>query len=226
MIQNPRAPNSSLIPPEVAPEADGAFFEPVQELPGDAAMDPSVEGTEEMFDRIAAGLYNLASMLVGQGEQSVRLVENALATADISCRQGALEARKGSLLTLAQAALETIARRDPGALAAPEGAPAPVTCIEDDDLDAAGVSAEELERMFAGPDRDRVREWLANLPTALRTIFALRAVARFSAVETAELLVAHAGPSAANWNAESVREVFRQGLCSLASQLIHASTTR
>ena len=80
--------------------------------------------------------------------------------------------------------------------------------------------------MMAGPDRDRVREWLAELPTALRTIFALRAVAGLSPRETAELLANYGGPAAADWNPESVREVFRQGLCSLASQLLQATAAR
>jgi hypothetical protein len=97
------------------------------------------------------------------------------------------------------------------------------TCIEDDDLDAAGVSSDELERMIAGPDRDRVRRWLEGLPTVLRTIFVLRAVAGFTPSETADLLRAHGGPKAAGWSAESVRELFRQGLCSLASQVLQAA---
>jgi hypothetical protein len=71
-----------------------------------------------------------------------------------------------------------------------------------------------------------VRKWLASLPTAMRSVFVLRAVAGFTAAESAALLVAHGGPLAAGWTAEAVREIFRQGLCSLASQLIHASGVR
>ena len=37
------------------------------------------------------------------------------------------------------------------------------------------------------------------------------------------LLAAHGGPRAAGWTPEAVRELFRQALCSLASQLIHAT---
>jgi hypothetical protein len=99
------------------------------------------------------------------------------------------------------------------------------TCIEHDDLDSAGISSEELARMIAGPDRERVREWLAKLPTDVRTVFVLRAVAGFSAAETAGLLAAHGGPQAAGWNVDAVRAVFRQGLCSLASQLLQASVS-
>jgi hypothetical protein len=231
MVQNSPVPNSSFIPPQPVPEGADLFSQRVHGLldgrpKDDATVNRALEGMDKMFDLIAAGLYSLASMLVGEGELSVRLVENAVATADLSESQGPLEARKSSRIALAKAALEMIARREPESLAAPEGVSAPGTCIEDDELEAAGVSAEELERMIAGPDRDRVREWLAKLPTALRTVFALRAVAGLSAAETAELLAGHGGPSAGGWNPESVREVFRQGLCSLASQLLHDSAAR
>jgi len=37
------------------------------------------------------------------------------------------------------------------------------------------------------------------------------------------MLAEHGGKGAEGWNADAVREFFRQGLCSLASQLIHAT---
>jgi DNA-directed RNA polymerase specialized sigma24 family protein len=187
---------------------------------------PIPAGRDEIFDRIAAGLYSLASMLVGEGEDGVRLVEIAVASAEVSVCHNPDEARKSSRRALSVAALDILSRRDPGSLAAPEGLKPAETCIEDDDLAAAGVSGDELERMIAGPDRDRMRKWLASLPTALRIIFVLRAVAGFTAAETATLLAAHGGPRAAGWTLAAVGELFRQGLCSLASQLIQASSTR
>ena len=39
----------------------------------------------------------------------------------------------------------------------------------------------------------------------------------------AGVLAGHGGPLAAGWTSDAVRELFRQGLCSLASQLIHAT---
>ncbi len=86
--------------------------------------------------------------------------------------------------------------------------------------------AKSWQTMMAGPDRDRVRKWLASLPLEMRVVFVLRAVAGFTSADTAAMLAAHAGPSAAGWNADAVREIFRQGLCSLASQLIQATTAR
>jgi len=180
----------------------------------------------EIVELIAAGLYSLASMLVGEGADSERLVEMAIADAEISVCQNPQEAVESSRRALSAAALDLIGGRDPGSLAAPEGLAPASTCIEDDDLAAAGISNEELERMIAGPERDRVRTWLASLPTAMRTVFILRAVAGFNAAETAGMLKAHGGPQSAAWTQQAVGEVFRQGLCSLASQLIQASGTR
>jgi DNA-directed RNA polymerase specialized sigma24 family protein len=183
-------------------------------------------GLEEIVEQIAAGLYSLASMLVGEGEESERLVETAIADADISVCQDPEQARQSSRRALSAAALGLLAARCPGCLEAPEGLAPASTCIEDDDLASAGISSEELESMIAGPERDRVRKWLASLPATLRTVFVLRAVAGFTAAETSEMLRTHSGPQAAPWNPEAVREVFRQGLCSLASQLLHASAAR
>jgi len=160
---------------------------------------------------------------VGEGENSIRLVETAVANAEVSVCHDPAEARKSSRRALCAAALDLLAERDAVCLAAPEGLEHAATCIEDDELDAAGMSSEELERMIAGPDRDRVRCWLESLPTVLRTIFVLRAVAGFTPAETADLLRVHGGAQAAGWSAEAVRELFRQGLCSLASQVLHAA---
>ncbi|MGB6828538.1 MAG: hypothetical protein WBE41_10895 [Terracidiphilus sp.] len=216
----------SLIPPKPMPPVAEAFTRSVQGLLDGRAKDDvevkqALNGLDEMFDIIAAGLYSLASMLVGEGEESVRLVEHTVSTAEVSERGDHFEARRNSRRTLAEAALDAITRREPGKLAAPRGSTGPATCIEDDDLDSVGVSANELEQMIAGPDRDRVREWLRNLSTSVRTVFVLRAVAGFTSAETAALLAAHGGPGAEGWTSSTVRDVFRQGLCSLASQLIH-----
>jgi hypothetical protein len=180
----------------------------------------------EIIERIAGGLYSLASMLIGEGEDSIRLVENTVANAEVSACQDPEEARRSSSRALGCAAIGLLAERDPASLAAPDGVAPVSVCIEDDDLASAGISAEELQSMIAGPERDRVREWLASLPVGLRIVFVLRAVAGFTTAETAALLQKHGGPQAVGWTPEAVREVFRQGLCSLASQLIHATAAR
>jgi DNA-directed RNA polymerase specialized sigma24 family protein len=193
----------------------------------EATVARAFEGLEEIFEMIAAGLYSLASMLVGEGEQSVRLVEEAVANAEVSACSDPVHGRKSSRRALAIAALHLLAGRNPGCLAPPEGVmAAPRCCKEGGELVSAGISNEELESAIGGPERDRVRGWLASLPTAVRTVFVLRAVARFTSAETAALLLEHGGEQTAGWTAETVREAFRRGLCSLASQLIHASAVR
>ena len=212
------------MPQEFDPPHNGSISAPPD------AYEQSVSGSsdvlQEIVEQIAAGLYSLASMLAGEGEDSERLVEAAIANAEISVCQDPHEALQSSQREVSAAALDLLASRDPEGLIAPEGLAPASTCIDDDDLAAAGISSEELKSMIAGPDRDRVRRWLASLPMWMRTVFVLRAVAGFSAIETAALLKAHGGPQAASWTPEATREVFRQGLCSLASQLLHASAER
>lgn len=225
MPQDSVTPNASLIPATPIPARAQEFTERVHGLldgqPKDeATVAQAFDGLDEMFDLIAAGMYSMASMLVGEGEDSISLVENAVANAVVSSAHGTSEARQASRRALCCAALDTLVRRHPTSLATPQGLQHAATCIEDDDLDAAGVSRDELERMMSGPDRDHVRNWLESLDTAPRTIFVLRAVASFTPSETAELLQAHGGLDAAGWNPDAVRELFRQGLCSLASHLL------
>ena len=231
MAEETRIPDSSLIPPKPLPAGAEEFARQVQGLldgqPKDeATVAGAFEGMDGMFDIIAAGLYSLASMLVGEGEDSIQLVETAVTNAEMSPGSSAEEARHSSRVALATAAIELIADRNPAQLAAPVGLEPAVTCIENDDLDAAAEARGAMERMIAGPDRDRVRNWLESLPVAMQVIYVLRAVAGLTTDETAGLLTAHGGPGAAGWTSASVRELFRQALCSLASQLIHATAGR
>jgi DNA-directed RNA polymerase specialized sigma24 family protein len=192
----------------------------------DLMPEPNSADLQEIFELVASGLYSLASMLVGEGEESARLVEEAVATAQVSPCADPLEARRSSRRALAVAALKLLAERCPGCLDAPLGLTPATTCIEGDDLASAGISARELESMISGRERERVRQWLEGLPTWMRSVFALRAVAGFNAAETAELLKLHGGPQAATWTPAAVSEVFRQGLCSLASQVLHESAKK
>jgi DNA-directed RNA polymerase specialized sigma24 family protein len=217
----------ALVPPQTVPaEADALTWQVSNLIDGHPKHETPLEGMDQLFDRIASRLYSLASMLVGEGEDGERLVESTIATVELGPGASPIEARQSCQRILAAEAIAILERRQPGSLAAPEGLEHSVTCIEDDDLDAAGEYGEELERMLSGPDRGRVREWLESLPAVLRAIFVLRAVAGFGSAETAGLLASNAGPGAAGWTAESVRESFRQGLCSLASQLLHATAGR
>lgn len=219
--------SGSLIPPQPLPAGAQDLSKRVHGLmdgqaKNDAVVERALEGLDTTLDVIAARLYSLASMLVGEGEDGVRLVETAVATAEVATYSDVIQTRKNSRRALARAALGMLEKRTPGCLDAPEGLEPCGGCLDDDDLKAAGVSLDELELAIEGPDRDRVRTWLEELPADVRTVFVLRAVAGFTAAETAGLLVEHGGVKAAGWNVELVRAVFRQGLCSLGSQVLQA----
>jgi len=216
-----------LIPKQPIPAGAEEFSQKVHGLldgqPKDeATVSKALGGMDALLDVIAAGLYSMASMLVGEGEESIQLVETAIARTNLSACSSADEARQSSRRELCSAAIEMISERKPGSLAAPEWLEHAATCIEDDDLESAGISRAELESMLAGPNRASIKKWIEGLATETRVIFVLRAVAGFSANGTAEMLASHGGKGAEKWNSDAVREIFRQGLCSLASQLIHA----
>ena len=70
--------SESLIPSKPVPECGQVFTKRVQGLldgqpKDDETVSQALKGMDEMFDLIAAGLYSLASMLVGEGEDSIRL---------------------------------------------------------------------------------------------------------------------------------------------------------
>lgn len=231
MPKDPSCCSEGLIPAEPLLQGADDFNDSIHSLidgsPKDeATVSEVLAGQKETLDQIAVRMYTMASMLVGSGEEGMRLVETAVANTEVSICHDPLAARRSNRRAMAQAAIALLAERAPGCLDAPIGLDSPCTCIEDAELDAAGVSSVDLESMIAGPDRERLRTWLESLPADQRAIFVLRAVGTISSQETAVLLKAHGGPGAAGWTADSVREVFRIALCSLASHLLHASGAR
>lgn len=191
-----------------------------------SSLSSELPGSGSVLEIIAADLYRIGSMILGEGEDTIGLIEQAVTTVDISSDSGEAEASHSGRLALAAGAIELIQRHDLDQLAAPADDSGPASCIEDDELDAAGVTRAELEQMLAGEDARSLRTWLEGLAVPLRVIFVLRAVAGLSSVEVAVLLAEHGGPAAENWTPDAVRGNFRQALCSLASQLLHASNTR
>src|ERR1700739_1679976 len=169
------------------------------------------EDVDAMLDMIAASLYSMAAMLVGEGEDSMGLMETAVARSEVFTGSDAAEARRSSGKVLCTAAIDLIAERNPGSLAAPEVLEHAQTCIEDDDLDAAGISREELEHMLAGPNRASVKNWIESLATETRVIFVLRAVAGFTADETATMLAGHGGEGGGGGNPGGGGGVFWRG---------------
>jgi hypothetical protein len=226
MSNKPNSAEESLIPATPMPAGAEGFSKRDGQPNDGETVAKALQGMDEMLDAIAAGLYTMASMLVGEGEDAVRLVETAMARTELSPCCDVFEAKKNNRRALCSTAVEMIEQRNPGSLAAPEGIESPGSCIEDDDLSGAGISSQELESMLSGPNRENVRNWLASLPTDLRVVFVMRAVAGFTADETAAILSSHGGPKGSEWSADGVRLIFRQGLCSIASQLLHSSASR
>jgi hypothetical protein len=225
--------SSGLMPANTADPANETFFERVTDLldgqrKSPAVVEAALTGSEEILGRIGAELYHVASMLVGEGEEAIELIERVVTDVDLNACVNVSDARHKSRLLLAADALTMLRQQDPAGtvFTAPEENSGPASCIENDDLDAAGVSPAELEAMISGPESHRLRTWLEGLTVQLRVIFVLRAIAGLSSAEVAGLLAEHGGPAAANWTPSSVGSVFRQALCSLASQLIHATATR
>ena len=231
MPDNSLSLESSFISAEPVHPEGAAFFAQVTEMldgqPNDSVVvESALTGWDSVLEKMATELYRVGSMLVGEGEESIALIERAVATADIPSCTDHVAARHSGRLALAAAAIELLAKRDPTLLAAPEADSGPVSCIEDDDLSAAGVTPAELEHLLTGPDRQRLRSWLEGLTVPLRVVFVLRAVAGLSSIEIAVLLAGHGGPVARDWSPDGVRVSFRQALCSLATQMIHASAVK
>jgi DNA-directed RNA polymerase specialized sigma24 family protein len=238
MPSNPISLESSFLPEEPTYPQGEEFFAQVSGMldgqPKEAAtVETALSGWDALLEKMGSDTYRIGSMLIGEGEETIRLIEEVVTDVDIRACSSHQEARHRSRLILAAKAISVLAARDsashPSSLAAPDknsGDSGPVSCIEDDDLSSAGVTSAELEQMLTGPDSHHLRDWLEGLSVSLRVIFVLRAVAGLSSPEIAGLLAEHGGPAAQDWTPETVRSSFRQALCSLASQLLQASAAK
>lgn len=221
----------SFVPEKTVDPEGAAFFAKVNGMldgqPKDAAdVEAALTGWDGVLERIAADTYRVASMLLGEGEEAIGLIERVVAEVDLRASRDQAEVRHKSRLLMAAHAVKILAQRDGASLTAPEGDSGPSSCIEDDDLEAAGVTPDELERMISGPESYRLRNWIEGLSVSLRVIFVLRAVTGLSSPEIAGILAENGGEAAQGWTPDAVRGTFRQALCSLASQLIHATATK
>ncbi|WP_263351588.1 RNA polymerase sigma factor [Acidicapsa acidisoli] len=232
MPSNSPSPDQTIIAEEqLAPGSAASSKESEMQRGNSRKPEPEAEPAsgDALLEKIAAELYGISSMLLGEGEEAVGLIEGVVANVDLPTCCDTAEARRKARLLLAADAITLLGQRDAStneALAAPGDDSGPAGCIEDDDLSAAGVTPDELERMITGPEHHRLRDWLEGLSDSLRVIFVLRAIAALTSVEVAELLSKYGGLAARGWTAEAVRSNFRQALCSLASQLIHATATK
>src|ERR1700733_6986952 len=114
----------------------------------------------------AVELYQLAALMLGNEGDALDLVEETVSQAEIDpCEQEdvAVNVARHQLVA---AAVEKMKRTDPLAFVAPPSSDAAHhTCIEDDDLSAAGLTAAGLTQMVNGPGREELRCWLVSSPS-------------------------------------------------------------
>ena len=173
----------------------------------------------------AVELYQLAALMLGNESEALNLVESTVAQVEVDpCaeEEAAVDAARHHLI---EAAVARMKQLDPQPFAAPVSGGSPVSCIEDDDLSAAGISPGQMAELIGGAGRSELRVWLDKLPLVQRAIFVQRAVLGWDNVATAASLDTGAGAKPA-WTAQQVSEIFRQALCSLANSLVHSEANK
>lgn len=174
-------------------------------------------------EHTALELFHLASLLVGDQEQALQLVEQCVSASDLdpcAVDPGAEEKIRGKVT---ESALAWMRERAPESFAVEES-PLPIGgCVETDDLEAAGFPSEKLAEMLSGGQRQKLRAWLDELPMAQRAVFVLRAVLGRNNQAAAEEIRRASGSQ--GWTPDYVSVVFRSALCSLANQLAHSGST-
>ena len=176
---------------------------------------------------MAAELFQLASLLMGEQSRALQLIESSLASMAIDpCLdpEAAKEQARGRVLRGALLALSAAQPRAFSTVASTGASDGP--CLQGDDLEAAGVTPSQLRGWLEQQGRPEwkrgMRASLEELPLLQRTIFVQRAVLGQGNEAAASLLREAGGAEAAGWTPQSVGEIFRQALCSLATSLAHA----
>lgn len=175
---------------------------------------------------MAAELFELASLLVGDEDRALRSIEGALASMEIDPCLNPETAKEQARASVVRSALMELAGEHPAALATAEAPVGENPCIQDDDLEAAGVTQNQLREWLRAQEKPELRKglraWLEGLPVAQRAIFVQRAVLGQGNEAAASLLRETGGEAAGGWTSQRVSQTFRLALCSLANSLAHA----
>ncbi len=179
---------------------------------------------------MAAELFQLASLLVSDGDRALHLIERSLATMEIDPCMNPISAREQARACIVRESLAELAQEQPAAFHISAGESMEHSpCIQDDDLQAAGITPAQLrswlEQQGKPELRRGLRNWLEELPLVQRAIFVQRAVLGQGNEAAATLLRETGGPQAKGWTSQNVSDTFRQALCSLANSLAHAPAT-
>ena len=151
-------------------------------------LGPVAEARQWMAEDTALQLFQIAALMLGDEQEAVSLVEEVVAKVrgrpmrrrDTGVRGGADSA--GADCSAADG------RAVPGSVCRTDYATGGRSCIETDDLGAAGLTGDQFGALMSGAGRAGMREWLERLAPALRAIFVLRAVAGQDGEQTAESL--------------------------------------
>jgi DNA-directed RNA polymerase specialized sigma24 family protein len=178
--------------------------------------------SDALVEDTAVKLFQTAALLLGSGDEAVRLVEETMANVEVDPCAGGGNATTTLQNELVEAAIRQLSQREPDSFAVAEAGSGNALCIEDDDLSAAGITSSQLNQLLEDDGRNQLRNWLEHLPAAQRAIFVGRAMLGQDNAATAERLRLAGGEKAAGWTAGRVSDVFRQALCSLANSLAHS----
>jgi DNA-directed RNA polymerase specialized sigma24 family protein len=174
-----------------------------------------------MAEDTAVQLFQIAALMLGDEQEAVSLVEETVAKVEADPCAEATVAYAEARSLLVRTAMRRMAGLYPEAFAVPTPEPAEAaSCIETDDLGAAGLTGEQFGALFSGTGRAWMRDWLDRLAPALRAVFVLRAVAGQDGEQTAESLRQSGARGAQAWRRDQVGTAYRQALCSLANCLI------
>ncbi len=176
---------------------------------------------------MASELFQLASLLIGDEGRALQLIEQSLATIEIDPCLDPVAAREQARARVVRGALTELSAAQPAAFRSTSAeAPGYAPCVQDDDLEAAGITPAQLrvwlEQQGKPELRRGLRTWLEELPVVQRAIFVQRAVMGQGNEAAAKLLREAGGEEAGGWTPQIVGESFRQALCSLANSLAHA----
>lgn len=171
----------------------------------------------------ALELFQIAALTLGDEEEAVSLVEQALAGVEADPCADAGAAQDEARPRLVDAVMRRLVKMHPAAFAILPAAEEASPCIDAGDLGMAGITRDQLAALLQGPGRAKMREWLEQMEPALRAIFVLRAVAGQDAEQTVQALRRSGGAGVQSWRREHVGAAYRQALCSLASSLVTSS---
>jgi DNA-directed RNA polymerase specialized sigma24 family protein len=183
------------------------------------------ETTHLLAEGSALQLFQIAALLLGNENEAVNLVEETLAKVETDPCTDGTQAYTEARTLLVRAGVARMAGQNPAAFDVPVDLPTGDSCIETDDLQATGLTSEQLAALVSGAGREGLRSWLDRLSPALRAIFVLRAVAGQDGEQTAESLRQSGGMGAQGWRQDQVSGAYRQALCSLASSLMSIQTS-